>query len=107
MAQAHPKILLTIPEDVVARLAVPAHLLGCDRDDDVEPGLELRIEEAAQELAQALVATGRPLRHLHLLREALERRGARRGYRAGAQAVASVVAAIARDLRVDVSEPTA
>jgi hypothetical protein len=33
-----------------------------------------------QEIAEALVATGRPLRHLHLLRESLDRRGARRGY---------------------------
>ena len=91
------RILLVIPEDVVTGLATPANLLGDDRDDDVEPGLDLRIEMAFQEIAQALAETERPLSHLHLLREALDRRGARRGYREGASAVASVVAAFALD----------
>ena len=63
----------------------------------MEPGLDLRIEMAFQEIAQALAETGRPPSHLHLLREALDRRGARRGYREGAAAVASVVAAFALD----------
>lgn len=90
-------ILLVIPEEVLANLATPASLLGDDGDDDVEPGLELRIEEAAQEIAQALLETGRQLRHLHLLREALDRRGARRGYREGVVAAASVLSAVGRD----------
>jgi len=89
-------IRLVIPEEVVTRLTRPEDLLGMDRDDDVEPGLELRIEEASQEIVQALVETGRSLRYIHVLREALDRRGARRGYRDGAAAVAGVVAAVAR-----------
>jgi len=86
-----------IPEEVLTNLATPESLLGDDGDDDVEPGLELRIEEAAQELAQALIETMRPLRHLHLLRESLDRRGARRGYREGVIAAASVLSAVGRD----------
>jgi len=92
-------ILLQIPEAVLAILTTPESLLGEDGDDDVEPGLELRIEEAAQEIAQALLETGRQLRHLHLLREALDRRGARRGYREGVVAAASVLSAVGRDLK--------
>jgi hypothetical protein len=97
--KARGEILLSVPEQIVVRLAVAEHLLGDDRDDDVEPGLELRIEEASQEIAQALIETGRPLRHLHLLREALDRRGARRGYKEGAAAVASIVNAMVRDAK--------
>jgi len=86
-----------IPEEVLTTLTTPESLLGEDGDDDVEPGLELRIEEAAQEIAQALIETKRPLRYLHLLRESLDRRGARRGYREGVIAAASILSALGRD----------
>ena len=68
----HPeaKIWVMIPEDVVTHLATPENLLGRDDEDDLELGV--RIDMAVQEIAQALVESGRPLKHLHLLRESVE-----------------------------------
>jgi len=86
--------MLAIPEDVVTRLIDPAQVLP---DDEAEDAAANALDEAACEIAAALVATGRSLAHLHALRTAAETLAYRRGYRAGALAAGWIVHAIARD----------
>lgn len=89
-------LLLVVPEDVLARLAAEENLPG--DDDDAEAGFALRIEEATREIAAALVETGRPLRHLHDLRLAIDALACRRGHVEGVRAAAAIVNGCARDL---------
>ena len=90
-----PEVLL--PEGVVARLGAREDLLEGETAADVDAELDLDLDVAAAEIAQALTETGRPLRHLHLLRVSAELLGFRRGYVEGARAVATICRAVARD----------
>jgi len=90
-------MMLAIPEDVVARLIDPDQVSGGD-DAEVARALTNQIDVAVGEIAEALVAAGRPLASLHALRTAAEEHGFRRGYRDGARAVGWAVHALARDL---------
>ena len=90
-----PDVLL--PEGVVARLGAREELLEGETAADVDAELDLDLDVAAAEIAQALAETGRPLRHLHLLRVSAELLGFRRGYVEGARAVATICRAVARD----------
>ena len=93
-------IMLVIPEAIVTQLIDPAAIFGAGADaDDLAAATESRVDLAAAEIAQALVATGRTLSHLHVLRAALEERGFRRGYRDGALAAGWTVHALARDAK--------
>ena len=93
-------IMLVIPEALVTRLIDPAEIFGAGADaEDLAAATESRVDLAAAEIAQALVATGRTLSHLHVLRAALEERGFRRGYRDGALAAGWTVHALARDAK--------
>jgi hypothetical protein len=86
--------MLSIPEDVVTRLIDPAQVLP---DDETEDAAANALDEAACEIAAALVATGRPLAHLHALRTSADTLGYLRGYRAGALATGWAVHALAKD----------
>lgn len=92
--RAPKRLLLAIPEDVVTRLIDPEQVLP---GDEAEDAARDALDEAACEIAAALVATGRPLSHLHALRTAAEGVGFRRGYRAGALATGWIVHALAAD----------
>ena len=90
--------MLEIPEDVLTRLLDPGEVFGAVADEgDLAAATGYRIDLAAAEIAPALVATGRSLSYLHVLRAALEERGYRRGYRDGALAAGTICHALARD----------
>ena len=90
--------LLVIEEQALSRVSAHENLLsGEDSAGDVEMELELTIDVAASEIAQALVQTGRSLRYLHLLRVSLDERAWRRGYLEGARAMGTICNALARD----------
>ena len=86
---------LNIPEEVLARLAVAENLPALD--EDVMAGTGLVIEEAQREIAQALLETGRPLRHLHALQLAIDTLAVHRGYREGLRSASAIVNGAARD----------
>ena len=91
-------ILLVIPEDLLTQACAWSSIVGPRTDEDeVEPRLALRCEHAQAEIALALVETGRPLNHLHVLRESLDRLASRRGYHDGAYTQAGIIRALARD----------
>jgi hypothetical protein len=96
MASPKPRRpMLAIPEDVVTRLVDPAQVLPDDEAEDVAVNA---LDEAMCVIAAALVATGRPLSHLHALRTSAETLGYLRGYRAGTLATGWIVHALARDV---------
>ncbi len=86
---------LILAEAVLSRLAAEENLP--DRDDGGEDA-ELELDIAYSEIAQALVETGRSLKHLHVLRVERAATSFRRGYREGVRATGLVCNALARDL---------
>ena len=90
--------MLVIPEDILSQITARENLLvEDDTAGDVAAELELAIDMAVSEIAQALVETGRPLRYLHLLRVSLDEKASRRGYAEGARTIGSICNALARD----------
>lgn len=88
--------MLSIPEDVAARLIDPEQLAD-DDDPEIDAALANQVDVAAGEVAKALVETGRSLAHLHALRRAAEEVGCRRGYRTGVLATGWLAHALADD----------
>lgn len=90
--------LLVVPERVVMRLVDPSEVLaGLPDEDEVDVALTNQVDFATAEIAEALVASGKPLSHLHALRTAAEAFGFRRGYGEGARAAGWVLHGVARD----------
>ncbi len=65
---------------------------------EITPIAELELDIAYSEIAQALVETGRSLKHLHVLRVERAATSFRGGYREGVRATGLVCNALARDL---------
>ena len=100
MSKSTPKprpALVALPEDVLSRLLSRRSVFdaGMNSDDEVDAALAYRVDIAVGEVAKALVETGRPLSHLHLLVDALEQIGFRRGYAEGAVTIGRTLNALA------------
>ncbi len=98
-------LMLVISEEVLSRIVARENLLGEDRTEgDIAAELDRTIDMAVSEIAQALVETGRPLRHLHLLRVSLDANASRRGYEEGARTTGWICNSLARDLNADAEQ---
>ena len=89
---SRPKLMLQIPEDLAIQLGSPDQLPSIEDEDAA-----VQLAEAVSEVAQALIETARPSRHLHALRLSIARLEFQRGYRDGYLAACEVWRALLSD----------